>query len=186
MQTFTSLTEEWRPIPGFPDYEVSNMGNVRSIDRYRPYSHGVRFVKGIILKPYVNHKRGGYAYVSLSDRSKHYDFKVHRLVAEAFIPNPEMKPAVNHIDCNPLNNTVDNLEWVTCKENSEWTVKCGRQARPGEKAIIATDPKTGKSYRFKSTKEAERQGHTRAAIWRAITGEYKHHHGLTWKYANAE
>ena len=185
MQMSISLTEEWKPIPGFPDYEVSNKGNVRSLDRYRPYAHGrLRLVKGAVLKPYINAKRGGYAYVSLCHKSKHHERKVHRLVAEAFIPNPEKKPCVNHIDCDPTNNSAGNLEWVTCKENSEWMVKCNRQARPGEKAIIAINPKTGEACRFKSTKEAERNGHTRAGIWRAITGEYKHHHGLIWKYEN--
>ena len=183
MQTFTSLTEEWRPIPGLPDYEVSNMGNVRSLDRYRRYRHGLRLVKGVVLKPHVNHRRGGYVYISLSDKSKHHAFKVHRLVAEAFLPNPEGKKYVNHIDFDRANNAVSNLEWVTAKENSEWTVSHERQARPREKAIIATDIKTGKTYWFKSTKEAERKGHTRSAIWRVITGEYKHHHGMIWRCA---
>lgn len=176
------MNEEWRKIKDFPDYEVNNFGNVRSCDRYRMTGFGSRLIKGQVLRPNINKKRGGYAYISLCHGSKHHSYKVHRLVAEAFIPNPEMKPFVNHIDCNPANNRVDNLEWVTAQENTDWMFACERQATLG-KPVIATDPITKEVTWFKSAKEAERCGHTRAAIWRVITGEYKTHHGLIWSYA---
>lgn len=176
------MKEEWRVIEKFPDYEVSNYGRVRSKDRYRQYRHGLRLVKGQPLKVRPNPKRGNYVYVSLCDKSKHYSCKVHRLVAEAFIPNPELKPHVNHIDCDPQNNYVDNLEWVTPKENSDWLIACGHQAEPNARALIATDPMTGIQYRFRSGKDAERKGHTRSAIWRCLVGEYATHHGLIWAY----
>ena len=182
MQTFTSLIEEWKPVEGFPDYEVSNCGNVRSVDRKRAYRHGLRTVKGKMLKPLPNPKRGGYQCVELCDKSKHYHFQIHRLVASAFIPNPEGKPQVNHIDCNPSNNCVENLEWVTPKENSAWMIACGRQNITTEKPIMATNPKTGEKLFFKSSMDAKRCGYDRPAIWRCITGEYKTHRGLIWSY----
>lgn len=177
------MREEWRAIKDFPDYEVSNMGRVRSKDRYRPYRHGLRLVKGIIMKTYANPHRCGYHQIVLSDHAKHYKFEVHRLVAEAFIPNPENKPQVNHIDCNPQNNRVDNLEWVTAKENMQWMITCGRQRITTEKPLIATNAKTGEKLYFISSKDAERHGFQRPSIWRCLVGEYSHHHGYKWEYA---
>lgn len=183
MQTFTS-DEEWRPVIGFPDYEVSNFGRVRSKSRYRRWLGGLRFIEGQIIKPYSNKKRGGYQVVMLyGECCKGSRRQVHRLVAQAFIPNPENKPQINHIDCDPTNNHVDNLEWVTPKENAEWMIKCGRQRITTEKPLIAINEMTKETLWFKSSKEAERCGFQRPSIWRAITGEYKTHHGYIWKYA---
>jgi len=184
MQMFTSLTEEWRPVADFPDYEVSNYGRVRSLDRYRRYAGGrMRLIKGQLLKPLTNKYRGKYLHVTLSDKCRQSHRAIHRLVAEAFIPNPDRKEQINHIDCDPTNNRVENLEWVTPKENVEWMIVCGRQRITTEKPVVAINPETNETLYFKSTKEAERCGHTRSAIWRAITGEYKTHHGLIWKNA---
>lgn len=177
------MREEWKKIKDFPDYEVSNLGRIRSVDRYKPYAHGLRLVKGQILKPRPNVKRGGYMYIVLSKQSHHYGFKVHRLVAEAFIPNPEHKPQVNHIDCDVANNKSDNLEWVTPKENMQWMIACGRQVKPKEKALIATNIKTGEQLYFKSSIEAVHNGFHRGSIWRCMTGEYSHHHGYKWEFA---
>ena len=175
MQTFTSLAEEWRAVPGFPDYEVSNMGNVRSF---------IRGAEGHILSPSCNRQRYGYLHVNLSRSGKQYTRRIHRLVAEAFIPNPYKKPEVNHIDCNPANNNVENLEWVTPKENSEWKVKCGRSVRNHEHMVIATNVASGRKLVFASLKEAERSGFHRTAIRRCIRGEFTNHKGYVWEYAN--
>ena len=106
------MKEEWRPVKGYEDrYEVSNMGLVRSITRVTSYGRR-RKSKEIYVKT-IN----GYKVVSLFD-SKIRNHKIHRLVADAFIPNPENKPCVDHIDTNRTNNNVDNLRWVTYKENA--------------------------------------------------------------------
>lgn len=102
------MEEEYRPISNFPNYEVSNLGNVRNKKR------------GNVLKPRVIVKKYGYKVYDVSithtdGKQKHG--RIHRLVAEAFIPNPENLLEIDHIDQNSLNNRVDNLRWVTRTEN---------------------------------------------------------------------
>ena len=99
--------EIWKDIEGYEgEYQVSNLGRVRRIS-----------VK--ILKPEIRPVRSPYEYAQSRVSLKGKKFAVHRLVAQAFIPNPKRKPQVNHIDNNPQNNCVDNLEWVTAKENTK-------------------------------------------------------------------
>ena len=101
---FAEDNEEWRDIAEYEDiYEVSSLGNVRNKKTKR------------ILKPAL---RGGYTFVGLCKDSKGKTFPVHRLVATAFIPNPENKPQVNHIDKVRNNNCVNNLEWCSASQNS--------------------------------------------------------------------
>lgn len=105
--------EVFRPIEGFPDYQVSTWGRVQRIST------------GKILKPEVHDK--GYLRVDLYDKNgeKHH-MKVHRLVATAFIGNPFSKPHINHIDGNNQNNSYTNLEWVTDAENKQKRIELKR------------------------------------------------------------
>jgi hypothetical protein len=98
-----SESEIWKQIEDYENYEVSNLGNVRNNKTNR------------VLKAY---NRGGYYCVGLSKKSKLKTYNVHRLVAQTFIQNIDNNPQVNHKDKNSLNNNVNNLEWVTNKENS--------------------------------------------------------------------
>lgn len=114
-----TLHELWKDIPGYEGlYQVSNIGNVKSVDRHRPDKNG-RYVfhQGKKLTPQLN---DGYMYVILSKDGKQYSCKVHRLVAMAFIPNPENLPYINHKDENKSNNCVDNLEWCSKSYNDRY------------------------------------------------------------------
>ena len=112
------MPEEWRDIDGYEGlYKVSNTGKIKSTDRilYMGKNYVPSKVKGKLIKTRIS--KNGYVLVTLSSKSKTRHFYVHRLVAETFIPNPENKREVNHIDTNKLNNDVSNLEWVTSSEN---------------------------------------------------------------------
>ena len=107
------LIEEWRDITGFENYyQVSNLGNVRSLDRYITKKNGTTtFYKGKILIP--SKKRNGYLAVDLYDKSNHkpHTVTIHRLVAKMFISNPNNYEQINHKDGNKTNNSILNLEW---------------------------------------------------------------------------
>jgi len=108
---------ERRPIKGFPGYEVDGLGNVYSVDRTTRcvYKNGkvlVRSLKGTKLRPGLD-IHGYYMVYIKSESGKYKTRQVHRLVAEAFLPNPNGLPVVNHIDEIRTNNRVDNLEWCT-------------------------------------------------------------------------
>lgn len=115
------MTEEiWRPIVGYEGlYEVSSYGRVRSLDRYVKYSNGpIHLHKGMILNPEKD--KDGYLQVILYNNGKIHQIKIHRLVAQAFIPNPQDLPQVNHKDEVKTNNSVDNLEWCNAKYNANY------------------------------------------------------------------
>lgn len=143
------MKEEWKNIKNYEGlYQISNTGKVKSLERKTKIPHAIRTEQEKILKL---GKRNGYYVLTLNKNNKRKAHQVHRLVAEAFIPNPENKPFVNHKDFNPLNNNLNNLEWVTQKENVNWSI-CNMQKRKkithsntGEKYI--TYRKSNKRYR---------------------------------------
>lgn len=123
------MKEVWKDIAGYEGlYQVSNRGRVRSLARVVPHSTGGKLT--VSPKILIPKDRNGYDHVSLWKNNKEYRVKVHRLVAQVFIPNPENKPEVNHIDANPKNNVVENLEWVTRRENMRHAINLGLVSHP--------------------------------------------------------
>jgi NUMOD4 motif/HNH endonuclease len=111
-----SMSEEWLPVANYEGYyEVSNLGRVRSLDReVSVRGGGLRLAKGKVLKPTMVK---GYIKYTLQKEHKPKIMFGHRVVATAFIANPDNKPFINHIDCTKDNNKYTNLEWVTALEN---------------------------------------------------------------------
>lgn len=147
--------EEWRDIDGFPGYQVSNTGKVRSFINNR-YGIGCESHE---LKPVNN--RHGYPTVCLGRGNRRL---VSRLVASAYIPNPNNLPLIRHMDDNPQNNSVDNLKWGTQVDNMQDCVKHGRligNTMPAiesiKKPVIATSLDGTKCIRFASVNEAARE-----------------------------
>ncbi len=150
--------EEWKAVPGTKDkIEVSNMGRVRSLLRGEPY----------ILKTQADPK--GYLRLRVTIERKRLSFKVHRIVAQAFIDNPNNLPQVNHIDGNKSNNKASNLEWSANRDNALHAIKNGlwdsvieganKENERRKKPIIAT--KDGEVIKFSSVSEAERHFNSR-------------------------
>ena len=166
--------EIWVPVKDFEEfYEVSNDGVVRSKDRRCDKG---RSSKGRTIKQWENHR--GYRMVSLSKHGKQTHFPVHRLVAIAYIENPENLPCVNHKDENKKNNSVENLEWCNHQYNNTYRERHLVRSRPiaqikdGE--IIAT---------YKSVRHAgEQTGICYVAIIKCAQGKNRHAGGYQWKY----
>lgn len=157
-----NYNETWKDISGFEGmYQVSNFGRVRSL----------KFGKERILKPVLTGH--GYLDVILCKDGKTKQMKIHRLVANAFLPNPDNLPVINHIDENKKNNLVDNLEWVTQQYNVEYSraIKVGQYTLEGKLIKI-----------WPSMNEAARQGFNVSNIWSCCKGRYKTHGGFIWKY----
>lgn len=129
-------------------YAVNEHGNIKSYPRTFINNKGYKCTtKERLLLPQV---RNGYLFIRLSKNSKKKCFSVHRLVAKYFLPNPNNKPFVNHIDGNKKNNNVKNLEWVTSNENMQHSYYI---LKKNKQPVLCID--TGISY--PSMKEAERQ-----------------------------
>lgn len=110
---------EWRSVTGFPRYEVSDDGDVMNRET------------GKVLKPI--HQSTGYSTVTLTEGKRRQSIGIHRIVANEFIPNPESKPMVNHLDGDKSNNRLENLEWCTCSENMKHAYRIGLQKpNPGQ------------------------------------------------------
>lgn len=117
--------EEWRFIPNTDElYMISNMGRVKSLDRIIPFSKWAKKVKGKVL---LQHTNFGYCLVSLG--RKEQNIRVHRLVAEAFIPNPDKLPIINHLNEIKHDNRVENLEWCDYSYNLNYGSRKGWQRK---------------------------------------------------------
>ena len=172
--------EEWRDVVGYEGrYQVSSMGRVKSLARTDCLG---RTVKERFLKPCDNGR--GYLYISLSDGTgEHKRHYIHRLVGEAFVPNPLEKEDVNHKDENPSNNHASNLEWLTHKENLNYGMRNERVAKANSKPV-AQYTKAGAFIKvWASAAEVKRQlGFNHSNIIQVAKGNRKTACGFIWKY----
>lgn len=146
----------WKPIEKYSEfYKISSDGRVRSKDRIIFDKNGVRL--RLNKSKEISPRIGLYKMVGLNKNRVQSQISVHRLVALHFIPNPENKPQVNHIDGNKLNNDISNLEWVTAKENQKHAFRLGLKKPTwlGKKLSKETKEKMSNS---KKGKEAHNKG----------------------------
>lgn len=171
-----------KTISGFGGhYAVSADGNV-----FSNFKVGIKR-----LRP--RYSQTGYARVYLCDGNGFKDeVLIHRLVAEAFIPNPEMKEEVNHKDGDKKNNSFENLEWVSRSENIRHSYRIGARRKQIESlrarnrircsiAIRGVCEKDGKVITYESISEAERDGFARSSIMKCLSGARKSHRGFRWE-----
>jgi archaeosine-15-forming tRNA-guanine transglycosylase len=176
------MVEIWKDIEGYENiYQVSNLGRIRRVNQ-----SGYRIRKQKVNK--------GYFLITLSKDAIQKTFLVHRLVGLAFVDNPKMKPEINHLDENKLNNRANNLQWVTSKENANWGTRNSRiseyvrhnpvsvcktkrvnQICKDTKKIIATYESMGEVVR--------KFGYHQGNISECCSGKRREANGFLWSYA---
>ena len=173
-----SNVEIWRDIAGYEGlYQVSNWGNVRSLDHVVENKYGYRIVTG---KNRKNQTRpNGYLFVMLSKKSKQNGFDIHRLVATAFLDNPQKLPCVNHKDENKKNNCVENLEWCDYKYNSNYGMAAKQRCVP----VIGVNIYNGNTIALPGIKDGAKYGFIPCQISKCLAGTNKTHKNYQWSYA---
>ena len=174
--------EIWKDIKGYEGYyQVSNFGRVKSIERKVNKWDGIRTINERILKQNLSHN--GYYFVSLSKNGKRRTYRVNRLVAEAFIPNPDNLPQVNHKEENKLNNNVENLEWCTSKYNNNYGTHNDKISKRLSKPVLQLDKNGNFIKLWESIMSIEREtGFFQGSISNCCKGKYKTSYGYKWKY----
>lgn len=187
------MEEVWKDIQGFEGiYQVSNKGRVRSLDRYVECADSFRHYKGKIMKQ--DKKKNGYMQICLRRQKIQKQALVHRLVANAFIPNTDNLPDVNHKDENKENNSVENLEWCTqaynnsygegYKQRSKNAIKYAIQKQSMPVLQYSTDGKFIAEY-YSATEAARQNNCRQGGISECCNGKQKTAYGYVWKYKEA-
>ena len=191
MDNYSTETEVWKDVKGYEGiYQVSNLGRVKSLSRLITYSDGRSYQskEKVLSSPLSS---DGYPHVHFKVKDDDRTVKVHRLVAEAFVDNPNNYSEINHIDEVKHNNIFSNLEWCTRKQNMNHGTIIERILRhpnriktleESKRPIIAINIETGNEIRFSSVSEADKRGFKRRNIWSAINGNDLSHKNHVWLY----
>lgn len=173
------MEEVWKDVEGYEGlYQVSNKGNVKSLNYHKTK-------KEKVLKHFIG--IDGYLRVSLCKNKTIKRFLVHRLVSNAFLPNPHNFPCVNHKDENKQNNVVSNLEWCTHKYNTNYGTSIARRAKSISKQVYQYSKDGVLISVFNSTNEAQRQGFSQGNVAACCRNCYKRegnnvYKGYIWSY----
>lgn len=192
IESISLPNEEWRDVVGYEGhYSISSFGRLVCHERYIIAKNGHKhYLKRCLMK--IN-QSGVYQCVTLSLNGKRRNFYIHRLVAMTFIPNPENKPCVDHIDCNVDNNNVTNLKWVTQRENvhnpltrihaKENFVPLFNELNGRSIPIVRISLCNNENTKtYPSQCEAKREGYNQGAISACCRGKLKSYKGYKWMY----
>ena len=169
--------ETWKDVKDFENiYQISNKGNIRALN----YNNKKGCVQN--LKVDVS-KQNGYCYIRLCNGNTNKHFRVHRLVAEAFIPNPDNLPQVNHKDENKQNNCVDNLEWCSQQYNMNYGTRIKRGSQNRKKGLLQLDLHNNILQKWTSGLDAqEALGIQRSHISQCCNNKRKTAGGYKWRW----
>lgn len=186
------MEEVWKDIKGYEGlYQVSNLGRIKSLSRYVDVREGVKIHINERVKPhYINKK--GYCQIGLCKDGIRKGFLVHRLVADAFIQNPQNKRTVNHINCDKSDNRIENLEWATYSENirhafSNNLIDNSHSYDERKKPIVQLDKESGELLNtYDSIGSAMRSigKNTKNVIINCCKGRGHSAYGYRWLYKN--
>ena len=177
------LKKEWKEIKGYEGrYIISNYGEIISLPRYKQNNSKLQYVEPKEIARYVNSKNG-YVYVQLWNNATYKNIRLHKLVAQNFIPNKDNKLQINHIDGNKQNNRVDNLEWANdkeqmkhCKEKLGWNPHHTTNRK--RRKVMRSDGKT-----YNSIKEAGKENNLFPSnIVMCCQGKCESIGGYKWEY----
>lgn len=176
--------EKWRDVVGYEGlYQVSTLGRVKRLEHWKNQRTDRKYkyykYRELPEKILAQSKRGKYRTVQLSKDRKAKTLTVHRLVAQAFIPNPNNYPEVNHKDCNGHNNTVDNLEWCDRKYNINYADRTAKAARSCSKKVQCVE--TGIIYDSGAIAALENNLH-KSKISQVCTGKRLTTGGFRWRF----
>lgn len=176
-----NVVEIWKPIVGYEEfYEVSSLGRVKGLDRRVKNKNGERFAKGVIKQTKLNNN--GYEIISLFKNGKEKTYLIHRLVAQAFIPNPNNFPEINHRDEIKTNNRLDNLEWCDRKYNRHYGTRIERCAKKHCKPIVQLSKKGDLICVFESAAKAGEKLNIDRRSLSKCCNKQKTAYGFKWQF----
>lgn len=178
------LNEQWKNIINYEQYyEISNYGRVRRI-KYDNVANGTKYKLPYYIKPRID--KDGYLRYTLSLKGKNKSYYAHRLVAIHFIPNPNNLPCVNHKHGNKNDNSVEELEWCSIRDNNLHALKSGLRVMKNNKLskqVEQYDLKGNLLNIYKSANDAKRiTGYSQGHISECCRGEKTQYKGYIWKY----